>query len=504
MKRFFLCIFLFLSLFFSSCVHVVQKVITVDNNFENSGTLISETEYFKGHKKESDWLFIMYMNGDNDLQYSVREDFNETETGLSFIRKSNEIAKDDYSFVRVIVLWDGLQKKDSRVFELGSDSKNYLPGKNSYNIQEVNFIEKADNEVNMALHSTLTDFLKWVDEHYESNNKILHVAGHGSGPGVSARAMCNDVTSKFIAMASSEFSTALENAEYGNTKRFNALLLDVCFGANFEDSYEFRSYADYMIASPNFSPGEGFNYESLMKCFTKNITTENLCVSMGKSFYSFYKDYSFIKDYTELKWYEISKKVAKNDFVNVDGEKINWYVGYNGNILIPTISVIKLSEIENCADKIDELAASINDSSDLYKRNLFNHIDDNYKLSLYYAGSVQWLFDIGYFADQVQKSQSSTDVIKTKASNAKSAISDAIVYSWRAGWYNNENVNFYDYNDFDFCGITIGGGIISGKKTLGIPSWYRTSIDFGKRECGWATMMEQWFGVGTNIENKSD
>ena len=268
MKRFFFIPVLFIFFLFTGCIQIVETVVNSlsSEDFTYRCKKVSEKEYFKNdanNKKICDWLLVMYMDADNSLEASIRNDFNEVEKGLAAIRNENGSAASGYASVRVVVLWDGaLLAQDSKILEVGPDTTDYYAGSETYCITNVDFITASYNEVDMSQGSTLTSFLKFVDGHYSaSKGKILHVADHGSGPGKNERAMFEDKTNKGVSMSSSEFSMALENAGYGYDKsKFSALLLDVCLGASVEDSYQFKNYAEYMIASPNTTPGAGFYY----------------------------------------------------------------------------------------------------------------------------------------------------------------------------------------------------------------------------------------------------
>ncbi|MCQ2240598.1 clostripain-related cysteine peptidase [Treponema sp.] len=490
MKKVLFVPLLFCGLFFFSCVQTVETVVkqlTV-NTFEDSGTKVTESEYFKNGKKTSDWLLIMYMDADDiKLESSIRNDFNEVEYGLSLIRNADGSAKTGFDSVRVVVLWDGLQVNDSRVFELGADELNPLPGSNTVNISNVTnyFTELNSKEVNMSNKDTLTHFISWVDAHYTSEKgKILHVADHGSGPGNFTRAMCLDSSSGTAWMSSSEFSNALFNAGYGYMKnKFSALLLDVCLGASIEDAYEFRNSAEYMIASPNSTPGPGFYYVDVMQCFKSGLSVQELSVEIGKTF------------------------------------AVNYRNTYTGTT-VPTISVIDLSKVSDCAVEIDSLASMLKNKVIKDKNNKSYYIYPQFlkpiSSNVYYEGSVNYLYDLGYFAFKVQNYdlddlkeldypdvisvRESLEDIKEQAAAVSESLEKAIVYSWRKGIFSygltSPNTSF-GYNDEDKsgCGITICGGF--SNDTKGIPSWYKTDLQFGAKSdelngC-WAELMETWF-----------
>lgn len=464
MKRFFFIPVLFIFFLFTGCIQIVETVVNSlsSEDFTYRCKKVSEKEYFKNdanNKKICDWLLVMYMDADNSLEASIRNDFNEVEKGLAAIRNENGSAASGYASVRVVVLWDGaLLAQDSKILEVGPDTTDYYAGSETYCITNVDFITASYNEVDMSQGSTLTSFLKFVDGHYSaSKGKILHVADHGSGPGKNERAMFEDKTNKGVSMSSSEFSMALENAGYGYDKsKFSALLLDVCLGASVEDSYQFKNYAEYMIASPNTTPGAGFYYVDVMKCFETELDSKAVAERIGKSF-------------------------------------AQYYTNNPVSILSATISVIDLSKINECVEKIDDLADFIKDYKTTYVKYLQS--EGNVSQCLCYKGTINWLYDIGDFAKHVYSDSSSSSDIKSKAKGVMGSLSSAIVYSWGYGLYSSES------SSQSYYGIAICGNSVSNVYGYsGIPSWYRTDLTFGitsenkPKDTGWAGMLVNWFG----------
>ena len=112
MKRFFFIPVLFIFFLFTGCIQIVETVVNSlsSEDFTYRCKKVSEKEYFKNdanNKKICDWLLVMYMDADNSLEASIRNDFNEVEKGLAAIRNENGSAASGYASVRVVVLWDG-------------------------------------------------------------------------------------------------------------------------------------------------------------------------------------------------------------------------------------------------------------------------------------------------------------------------------------------------------------------------------------------------------------
>ena len=114
--------------------------ITTDGTDEWAQTVVNTPALTK---KTSDWLVVMYMDGDNNLHQPIYMDMNEVEYGLNNIRNSDDTAKSGYDSVNVVALWDGtvsyltydnngiaisaapqIGEAGTYIFELGSDSSN--------------------------------------------------------------------------------------------------------------------------------------------------------------------------------------------------------------------------------------------------------------------------------------------------------------------------------------------------------------------------------------------
>ncbi|MCQ2247525.1 MAG: clostripain-related cysteine peptidase [Treponema sp.] len=551
MKRKMRLSFIFLAVFgilFSSCswfnsghdddddIVVPQDDPNEDVDTTDMGAVykVSEAEYFKNGRKTSDWLIVDYCAADNSLDYAVNgyncfTDLNEMEYGLFYIRNADASPRDGYSSVRTVVLWDGVKvssdytgNKDhgrSRILELGADTDTSALGKDTAEITGVGFIDSAGGEVDMTDYKTLKNFISWVNEHYSAEKVLLVVEGHGAGAGgVSSylkkdgRSMLPDETSavKSGVMSSREFATALSDCGYGSGKKFEMIFFDLCLGSCFEDAYEFRNFANYMVASPNSTPGAGMPYHLIIPAFTKNVST----VDLGKSFVS-----NFAKYYRGYEWSRVAIPMARYVVQFTPTEQAEYYNWYTGEV-IPTLTFIDLSKVSACADAIDSLGNSLKDSKDDFMLSyLYAELASGKELDYYcpknsrifYYGTFGYLFDIGYFANRISQSPKATGEQKAKADAVMSSLSSMIVASWRDSLYYNGTVqpvsnvfdgtkvliecqNFYDAIGLNYLGMTIYGGYKSRYMICAPGSDYYTELEFGKRPDGWAQMLKKWYG----------
>lgn len=492
---------------------------------EKKATVILESEYFTEGKKTSDWLFVFYLDGDNSIESNIWTDLNEIEYGLGFVREGDGSTKSDYESARCVVLWDGKNGDlaNSHVYEIGADDKIDLKlNGTTMDISGVGFIK--DNEVDMSDCSTLEKFLVWVNEHYSAKKTVLQIADHGCGAGGisthlndSTRTMLEDsTTSSYSIMTTKEFASGLKNAGYGVSKKFDLMLFDICFGSSIEELYEFRNFSKYYIGSPNATPGPGFSYHNFFKNLKKGIETESfgrkLCDIFESDYYKF-----------QIYWKNISRMCYNTtDPGNEKLAEMNWGTCLSGDYTIPTITMVNLSKVELCADKVDALACAIKDKTKFKK---YLYVDtskfpvassSNY---LYYPTLTPridspWTFDIGYFASKVYGDEESDAEVKNAAKELMDVLQVAICTSWRGSLYSlngelcpiskleeTETISFYKYLDLNCCGISISGGsrVNSGLnnyylKTGKICSWYESELLFGARSGGWTDLLKSWFG----------
>lgn len=402
------------------------KVTTDGSNYYSETTA---TPSIPVQKKSSDWLLLMYMDGDNNLHNSIYTDLNEAEYGLKRIRNSDGItALSSYDSVNVVALWDGATswgtgeydsagnekqayptygESGSYIFELGTDSfqTNYLTSsgyvlsnntKNlSYtaswlcpNVSESTNQKNYHGEVNMGSKQTLIDFLNWAQAHYTATKGIiLQFSNHGGGPRSmlyaqaengrtykigddnERRALCWDDSSAQAFLKTKDVSDALTTAGFTGSNKLSMILMDVCLGSSIEDAYQFRNNAQYLAASPNNIPGSGLDYEQLMRSFQKNTTIENI----GKQIVTDYKGQYTSYSTREKLWNRYAQLVFGYDYSrlsNTQKQTLEWL----GDVGITTFTITDLSEITAVKTAVDNMCNIL--LSDTGKLKTINVDDD--------------------------------------------------------------------------------------------------------------------------------
>lgn len=458
---------------------------------------ITITVTASGYNKHTEWLMLMYMDGDNNLNDPIYLDLNEAEYGLSQLSEGDS--------VRIIALWDGwnfetnnedgltsffdyfpvqysTKTASTKLLELGADSNIlYTPNGGIYPnacmlspstidlTSTVNWI--TDNEVDMSAPETLENFLNWAKTNYTANKIILQFSNHGGGPRATAssekpyfgrRSMCWDETSGGSSfLKTSDVSKALKNAGFDSDNKVSLIMEDVCLGGSLEEAYELKDYAKYYVGSPNNIPGSGFDYISFVSSLTNGTTVEEVGCNLVKS----YKDnYTWSTE----KWEEF---ISNNPYLK--NEDNMWISISNPNA--NTLSFIDLTKIDAVKDAVNELAQLIyNDDGDenrivvdgntniLYFVNSSGDYLDNkgnppptnatlypvyrrfavkwwtayYGDPIYYNGSFGCLKDLGAMCAFMRQyyPESLWQELNTKTNAVTTALADAVIASWRDGY----------------------------------------------------------------------
>lgn len=499
--------------------------------------------------QECDYLFIMYVDGDNDLHDALYLDLNEMEEAL-YQYSPKQGSKPS---VKIVALWDGWKLAGTnyggtatQILELGADStgNDTQLCSNTLDLTAtakdwINYdATKKTGEVNMGDKSTLINFLKWVDKFYQAEHKILQFSNHGGGPRSALdisqrRGLCWDFTSdeKNAFLKTKDVSDAFEAAGYGANNKFDMLIFDVCLGASIEDSYQFRNYAKYLLGSANTVPGNGLDYTKILD----NISTDTTIPDIGKGIIDDFKYfYTVTLPASYPEWSERwENEIAywQENYIKPYFKEYGKYPNYSAEGLAAfhlqdacTFSLIDLSKVEAVAESVDDMADYLisiqNDPSGLSYYVGLQFLTSNFYAALpkpIYQGTFTWLHDIGfltkYIAEITLVDNPETDIneeiqygqtlstLQDKAIQLYTALQNAILYTWREGPDIMENYLYYGAGTGCPYGMTIAGSTVASNGTNYVdgyaPDFYKTDLDFGK-DYSWGDLLEFYFGTGKN------
>ncbi len=135
------------------------------------------------------------------------------------------------------------------------------------------------SQENMGEADTLTDFLKWGQKKYPTENNMLVLWDHGGG---SAKGVCFDENYSFDALTLTELKSALKGAKLKN--KFDIIGFDACLMASIETAAMVKDYAKYMIASEEIVPSGGWDYKTVAKAFASGKSEKQIGRQICDSF----------------------------------------------------------------------------------------------------------------------------------------------------------------------------------------------------------------------------
>lgn len=268
--------------------------------------------------KESHRTIMIYMIG-SDLETQGRAGTNDIK----------EIIDAEYNTEDVnIVLYIGGAKKwhmseidenENAIFEIEDDE---LKKVKSYKLKPMN------NK------NTLTEFIDYTYENYDSKKYSLILWDHGGGPIWGYGKDENDKSGSLMSIK--DIDEALNNSVLIKNEKLEFLGFDACLMSSIEIANAYKEEAEYLIAAAEIEPGDGWDYH-----FLNEINKETTSVEMGIHIIDYYHKF-YVENPSGIYGYYYTPSV--------------------------TLSLIDLS-------KIDTLVASVND--------LFGAIEPNISVSTY-------------------------------------------------------------------------------------------------------------------------
>ena len=248
-------------------------------------------------KGKADWLLMVYIAGDNNLDSAAISDILEMETVGSSDR------------LKIAVLMDrekGQEWTTARRFLVKGAAE--LGGKHSWD-PALDTCEDL-GELNMGDPETLSGFVTWALQSYPAQKTALIIWNHGggwrdaatkaAGSVATARGIepvggpAYNVLSRGIAWDDSSGHDFLESREIRTALQpfppFSIIACDACLMAMIEVAYEWRDQAAYLVASEELEPNDGWPYDTILKALAENpaIAPEELSKQIvelyGKSY----------------------------------------------------------------------------------------------------------------------------------------------------------------------------------------------------------------------------
>ena len=380
----------------------------------------------KEFSNDSEFLYMMYLAGDtsiSNLGRALQKNINDLISGL----KNSSLALNERN-VNVIVFADFTGK--SKLF-----CANYPYFVLTDISEEAEFIQDDCNSGDIL---TLGKFLKFANERFSAEKKILTIGSHGSGifgtkegdenpfeTSLSYRSICpdNDSSSSknMMWILESQLPYAFDYAGFKDSEKLDLLHLDLCLEGGIEVAYELKKNVKYFLASPEQIPAEGFPYSKMESLFARGTSIEDFGISC-------------VEIHANQNYYGFGK--------------------YN------TLTFASLDE-----SYMDELKKSVNALSDYlsnltneYLEDIKNKFFEPSKLAKYirYDGNYAFMYDFGFFVEKLKEYDelNKEPELQALCSKVLSSLEKIIIRSWREK-INGSSENLYDDFSGNYYGLSI-------------------------------------------------
>ena len=369
---------------------------------------------------------MMYLAGDtssSNLGRALQKNINDLISGL----KNSSLALNERN-VNVIVFADFTGK--SKLF-----CANYPYFVLTDISEEAEFIQDDCNSGDIL---TLGQFLKFANERFSAEKKILTIGSHGSGifgtkegdknpfeTSLSYRSICpdNDSSSSknMMWILESQLPYAFDYAGFKDSEKLDLLHLDLCLEGGIEVAYELKKNVKYFLASPEEIPAEGFPYSKMEPLFARGTSIEDFGISC-------------VEIYANQNYYGSG-----------------WY-----NTL--TFASLDESYMEELKNSVNALSDYLSNLTNEYLKHIKNKFFEPSKLAKYirYDGNYAFMYDFGFFVEKLKEYAESNEEPELQAlcSEVLSSLEKIIIRSWREK-INGSSENLYDDFSGNYYGLSI-------------------------------------------------
>ena len=337
---------------------------------------------------------------------------------------------------------------------------------------------KNAGKVSMTNPKTLTDFIEYSADNFPANRYVLILWDHGGGSEAGFGYDENYPNSG--SLSPDLLAKALGDVNVkGNNIKFDFIGFDACLMANVETAIALEPYADYLVASEETEPGEGWFHTNWINMLENNTSTPTL--DIGKTIIDDYisntkkSDSSAqmtlsITDLGELVYNinqplqnfskSMSDKLNGSDYQSVATARYNTKE-FSKDSQLDQVDLVDLASKMD-VDGSDELVNAVKFA---VKYNKTYNINNSYGLSIYFPyASLSMVNSMVNIYDNINMEKEYTSVVKSFASYASSgqivtqnsgststSLFDLLLgdsYYYDNNYYSND-YNFDSYNNSD-------------------------------------------------------
>jgi hypothetical protein len=224
------------------------------------------------------WTFMVYLDGDNNLEAAAIDDFLE----MSSVGSSSNVS--------IVVQMDRISGY-STAYDDWTDTRRFhiTPGMTPTIANSIT----AVGEANMGDPETLLHFIRWGRAAYPANNYAVVLWDHGSGwklrdPDqiIDKGIIYDDTNSDNITMP--EMRSVLSVFTNTGTNPIELFGMDACLMAMIEVDNQIKPYADVRVGSQETEPADGWPYNTILSGLVANPswTASQLATRIVDDFYT--------------------------------------------------------------------------------------------------------------------------------------------------------------------------------------------------------------------------
>ncbi|MCU0861727.1 MAG: clostripain-related cysteine peptidase, partial [Methanomassiliicoccales archaeon] len=237
----------------AACMVVVMSMLAI------SGAALLPMNTSASDRAVASWTFMVYLDGDNNLEGYGIDDFLEMASVGSNPQVSIVVQFDRSPLTG----WTG----GSSEYDDWRSTKRFLVESgdrptSSYQISDL-------GEVNMGSQAALQSFLEWGMNSYPANHYALVLWDHGGGW---VYGVCSDDTSSGDSLLLPEIRQAITGAQTSTGKTLDLVGFDACLMGMTEVAYEMKDLTDTVVFSEETEPGQGWAYDKILASLVASPT----------------------------------------------------------------------------------------------------------------------------------------------------------------------------------------------------------------------------------------
>ncbi|MDD1743779.1 MAG: clostripain-related cysteine peptidase, partial [Methanomassiliicoccales archaeon] len=263
------------------------------------------------------WTFMVYLDGDNNLESCGVEDFME----MASVGSNTQI--------NILVQFDRGTNSDS---DGGSSDYGNWASTKRFHVSQGETPTAGNQisdlgEANMGSAATLQSFLEWGMNGYPASKYALVLWDHGGGW---IYGVCSDDTDS-DSLLMPEVRQAIANAEVSTGQRVDLVGFDACLMGMVEVAYDLRNYSDTVVFSEETEPGQGWAYDKVLASLAASPTMTSQ--QLGAVVVDAYSDYYGSSGKETLSAVSTSSLASVSSAVNsFAAEMSSAYPGHSGQI----------------------------------------------------------------------------------------------------------------------------------------------------------------------------